>query len=229
MLNLMYSKNSIMMVAFGLITSAYPALAGDIIISAVPYTISSAGTYILNSDLTSTDTSQPAITIDATNLTGPVVLNLKGHTIDCLPPGNTGIIVYASGGSPGYPSNAYPVTVENGTINQAGYGVEADGVNTLTVKGLTIWPQANDQNKPVATAVYFSFVVNCVVENCTFNGYTDTAWFGVQEVQPGGNIYRNITVKNPDILLQSIGGNDQQVVTSIDNCKLGSAAVPPLQ
>jgi hypothetical protein len=226
----MNPKHSLLMVALGLITSAFPALAGDFIISAVPYTISSAGTYILTSGLTSTDTSQPAITINASNLTGPVVLNLKGYGISCPPTGTSvGISVNAPGGD--YPSiyNAYPVTVENGTIDGVCYGVLASGVNTLTVNGLTVVPEGNEQNNPVPAGVHFEFVVNSVVENCTFRGNNYNGWYGVEEIQPGGNIYRNITIDSPAIVLVSQGGLGQQITTSIDHCKLGSARVPPLK
>jgi hypothetical protein len=97
------------------------------------------------------------------------------------------------------------------------------------VRGLTVFPIGNEQNNPVPAGVYFDFVVNSVVQNCTFGGNPDNGWYGVEEIQPGGNIYRNITLRNPADLLVSIGGNEQQIVTSTDNCKLGSAPVPPLK
>jgi hypothetical protein len=220
-------KHSLLTVTLGLITSALPAFAGDTVISAVPYTISSAGTYILTSNLTSTNASQPAITIDTTNLTGPVVLNLKGYEISCPASGTvTGISVYGPGGTP-ITYNAYPVTVENGTIVNPCYGVWASYINTLTVRGLKI--DLGGTENPLPAGVYFSFVVNSVVENCTFNNAGFNGWYGVEEFQPGGNIYRNLAVDNPTIVIESQGGLEQQTSTSIDNCKLGTALVPPLK
>jgi hypothetical protein len=101
------------MAALGLITSVLSAVAADVPITAVPYTIKAAGTYILLSDLTCSDPSTPAITIETTNLTGSVVLNLKGPAIQCAgSASSTG--VYVAGEGPAY--NAFPVTVRNGII-----------------------------------------------------------------------------------------------------------------
>jgi hypothetical protein len=232
MLRLMNPKHSLLMVALGLITSASPALAGEIIISALPYTISSAGTYILKSALTNADTSQPAITINADNLTGPVVLNLKGYEITCPPTGGSvGISIYASGNTYPFIYNAYPVTVENGAIDISSYGVMASGVNTITVRDLKVFQEGNELNHPTPAGVYFSFVVNSVVENCTFLGAYPglSEWYGIEEIQPGGNCYRNIVVDAPTTVLESRGGYDQQISVAIDNCKLGTAPVPPLK
>src|SRR6516165_12402068 len=88
-------------------------------ITALPYTISAPGTYILLSDLPFSIPGGTAITIAA----GNVVLDLQGHKIyDVLgtslnaDPNSTGVDIYGSNAT-------YPVTVRNGTIDHFDIGV----------------------------------------------------------------------------------------------------------
>ena len=75
-------KNTLLTAAaLGLIiVSAITAQAANIPISALPFNITSPGTYVLVSDLNYTAQTGAAITI-LPNLSGPVILNLRGHTL----------------------------------------------------------------------------------------------------------------------------------------------------
>jgi len=129
-----FSRKTLLTAALGLIMSAFSAHAGQtqsvttqtakspsIKISALPYTITAPGTYVLTGNLTGSGASgyETAIYIAPTT-PGPVVVDLNGFTIDAN--GSSGVLMY--GGSPSV-ANAYPVTIENGTIINYLYGVYA--------------------------------------------------------------------------------------------------------
>lgn len=150
----------------------------------MPYTIKAAGTYILLSDLICSDPSTPAITIDTTNLTGSVVLNLKGHTIQCTGSGNSSIGVNIVGSFAAY--NAFPVTVRNGIFENVLYGVWAGYVNGLVVEGLKVYLSDPHPANGIPTAIVFGSVANSLVQNCLFNGPSDYGWYGIDEnLSPG--------------------------------------------
>ena len=89
----------------------------DTVITSVPYTISVAGRYTLNSNLLSTSTTVPAITISAPNVT----LDLNGFYV--AGPGNTAAtnsttdVVIKVG-------NVANVTIRNGTVAGNAFGIE---------------------------------------------------------------------------------------------------------
>jgi hypothetical protein len=68
------------MAALGLIMSGLAAQSANIQITSLPFSITAPGTYVLVSDLNYTAQSGAAITI-LPNLSGPVILNLRGHTL----------------------------------------------------------------------------------------------------------------------------------------------------
>ena len=96
-------------------------------ITYLPYPITAPGTYVLASDLTFTNpnpatTGVTAITV-ATNLSGPVIIDLKGHTL--TGPGTVsvgvGIGFYAGTAT----TTNLGMTVRNGTIKNFTRGVNA--------------------------------------------------------------------------------------------------------
>jgi hypothetical protein len=112
--------NTLITAALSLIVSATVLAAGttpftvskDIVISSLPYTVSAPGTYVLNGDLTLPAPQGPgvaAINI-LTTLSGPVVLDLRGHTI--IGPGgaNQNFGVSIEGSPMGYFSNTRRIT-----------------------------------------------------------------------------------------------------------------------
>jgi hypothetical protein len=76
---LMNHKNLLLTAALGLIMSAFTVHA-DIPITALPYTISSPGTYVLTGNLTSPPLQNDQSAIVITGSAGKVVLDLKGFT-----------------------------------------------------------------------------------------------------------------------------------------------------
>jgi hypothetical protein len=79
------------------------------VISSLPYTISTAGVYVLNQSLSYPSGSGTAITIKASNVT----LNLNGHGIiktAAQNSSNTAIAIHAS--------NFENITIENGEISR---------------------------------------------------------------------------------------------------------------
>lgn len=110
------------MAAFGVIMSALSAQAADIQITSLPFTIPAPGTYVLASDLNYTAQSGAAITILG-NLSGPVVLNLKGHALTgtaSIPlTNNSSFGVFINGNGPSLST----ITIENGAIAHFNDGV----------------------------------------------------------------------------------------------------------
>jgi hypothetical protein len=119
-------KNTLLMAAFGLIMSAYSvqttdaqvvtvqaAKASSTPISSLPSNIVAPGTYALTRNLNyPAGQTIPAIVI-ANNLTGAVVVDLKGFTIASSGDLSFGVNI-------GYynvpASNAFPITIRNGTL-----------------------------------------------------------------------------------------------------------------
>ncbi len=86
------------------------------VITAVPYTISSSGKYVLGSDLTNTSTTTPAITINVANVT----LDLGGYFVSGA--GNT-----ASNNDVIKVGDVANVTIKNGTVANDGIGIDFTG------------------------------------------------------------------------------------------------------
>ena len=204
----MHSKNTLLTAALGLLTSvlsvtsyaqAVQAQAGtppNIQISSLPFAIAAPGTYVLAADLTCPTPQGIAIVIPS-NLSGPVILDLKGFTITGGGILSTGVGI--GGGFVGpIVSNAFPITVRNGTIKNVSFGVWAES-NQLTavLSGFTIANLALFTIQPPAgnsTCVIFGgYVEKSTVSNCNFNNAT----YGIQDtLSPGGNLYSNITWNN---------------------------------
>jgi hypothetical protein len=160
------------------------AKSATTIISALPYTITTPGTYVLTADLICSST-QAAVLIPTYNLSGSVVLDLKGHTI--TGGGNYTTGVYITGPS----INAFPITVRNGTIKNVSFCVWADGLSNITIANLSLFTV----QPPEGVCVIFSYVENSTVSNCSFNNAT----YGITDESspsPGGNLFRNITFNN---------------------------------
>jgi hypothetical protein len=206
-----------------LLLAPFPALA-DTTITAVPYTISATGTYVLASNLTSDDPTNPAITINANQLTGSVTLNLMGHSLESA--GTTlSVGVEVVGGSPENGYNKFPVTVKNGTI-VANQGVTADYINSLTIENVKIELIQRTQAMPPPVAISSQSAANMLVKNCVFNG-PSTGWLGIGETDsPAGNHYQNITLQNP--VMPILVNSGSQTVSTITNCHFGAGPIPPL-
>jgi hypothetical protein len=138
----------------------------------LPFTLTAPGTYVLVSDLACAPSTY-AITIP-TNLTGPVIVDLKGFTIT-----GAGISIGQPPPGPAV-SNAFPITVRNGTITNVAVGVSVQTVSiavlsSITISNLTITVVA----PPPSYCIMFNgYVENSVVRDCTFN----TANYGILDL-----------------------------------------------
>jgi hypothetical protein len=143
------------------VTAAAVAANKYTVITALPYNIIIPGTYILLGNLTDTLIGTPAVTINAP---GPVVFNLNGYTISGGSTSNSpnGVSIQSSN-----------VTVENGTIAEFFFGLEAGTITNPDEGGPMI-------NNIVIRDIVFDFdfqyelelfnINGGSVSDCTFSG-----------------------------------------------------------
>jgi hypothetical protein len=206
----MKPKNTLLMLAF--LLSAISTEAAVIQISSLPFNIIAPGTYVFASNLNFTDITNtqdtglmdayPAITI-STSLTGPVVLDLKGHALTgsgvlgtlgsgfWLTSGGTGIAVgYAlPGGQRPFVfsgPNTNSITIRNGTFQNLSVGVAVTTLggslsgyfSNIHISNITC---NNDFNGIVFGSTNSSTISDCVFINVGI-GISDT-------LSKGGNYY----------------------------------------
>ena len=168
-------------------------------IPSLPFTISAPGAYILATDFTFAN-SGTAIDI-LPGLTGPVVLDFKGHTITgpgfITAPGfnfqSTAITVEGI--------NRYPITIQNGTLSNFEGGIRTAGgcnaTGNVTIDSMIFnLPTKYGPFGSGGSGVSFDGAYNCSVKNCTFNAIsTDSSGSsGIGDNDPqGGNSYANNT------------------------------------
>ncbi|MBV8142978.1 MAG: hypothetical protein JOZ60_13145 [Verrucomicrobia bacterium] len=210
-------KGLLLTAAFGLITSALPAQSANVVISAVPFTITAPGTYVLAGNLTCPATPNGAINIPS-NLPGPVVVNLKGFTITGPGGSTTGVSIA------GQSTNTYPITVQNGTLNSFGVGVDAVSLGPLhkhmhdiTIDKIVVTPTPTSAYL-YSTGFYFYEVSSSVVSNCTVNG----GLYGIVDIpDEGNNSYSNdemvLTQVPVEIYGPGYGGSEASGTTVILN------------
>lgn len=170
---------------------------------------------MLRTNLTSLVPYPPAILI-STQVTGPIVLDMKGFTLTGCGQGSFGIGVgiYFQG------SNQYPITIRSGTLTGFTYPlwVEAQApVSGLTLNHLNINVFTSSGGEG-GTGVIFSQVENSLVANCRFFG----GEYGIEDyASPGGNRYffDTFTGVNPLYVTAQNGG--QQV---IGDCRFAAPA-----
>jgi hypothetical protein len=204
-------------------------------IRALPFTISSPGTYVLKSDLTysgnGNNFNQGAIIINAAS-GGTVILELKGFTIT-----NAGNNDPTTGGSftsgisiQSFPGGTPPVvTIRNGTITNFATGIYDVGASDITINRVVF----NQNNQGVS----LQSVANATVNNCQFNGKNATGGgipsAGIYDVSsPGGNAFHNNTFNNLVSAL-SIGmlyplnpGDPINTTLTIDGCRIAPPPTP---
>jgi nitrous oxidase accessory protein NosD len=168
-------------------------------IESVPFTITKAGTYVLDGDLTLSGTNQTGITVNASN----VVIDLTGFilTTSDTTLSNFGITVSSS---------ATNVIIQNGTITGFGAGVRLLGAQELA---------QNLRLLSTGTGIYAaSSCTSSVVQNCFIAGPGNNT--GV--ILDG---CRDVVVKNNQILFEATGGqsagNNSFIANYIGNCVEG--------
>lgn len=156
------------------------------VISSLPYTITTGGSYVLNANLISTATTGNLITINASNVT----LDMQDHFIagPSNTPASTLMGIYANEKS--------NVTIKNGTIAFCYEGVFLLGNNTATTNAV----DARVENLRVTYCYYTgidmnylpsSRVVNCQVSQIGGSTATANDTVGINAVGEGITIQGN--------------------------------------
>jgi hypothetical protein len=206
----MKPRNILLTAASGLTMSAMASAQNvqsatpRIPISSVPFAITAPGTYVLTANLTTGQVGSiyQAILI-ATDIQGPVVLDLNGFT---LTGNNLPAISIGSGRAP----NTYPITIKNGIIS-GGLDTNPGGVpfpaTEITIANVTF----------LSSGITFNQVSSSTVKNCTFQGV------GIHDLgSPGGNCYVNLTfINNTTGALVVSPTNEGQIapVLTLEHCE----------
>ena len=186
--------------ADGQTVAAQTAKTPNIKILYLPFNITAPGTYVVTKNLMSSVTQGGEINI-STATPGPVVVDLKGFTITGSGSNTSGINI--GGISPNI-SSPYPITIENGTINNVEIGVAiSTGANLshMVIKNVVF----NIVSTGVAVGYGVSMVnvSSSLISNCTINGAT----YGISDLtSAGGNIYNEITFSNTTFQMFVFGG-----------------------
>ena len=165
--------------------------APNIPISAVPFNITGPGTYVFVRNLTYTG-SGSAITIS--NITGPVILDLKGFTlagpvINSAKSAETAISVNPNPTTGGIVINPNPVTIRNGTISWFRVGVYAQFIDGLTVSNMNFDLVQPGDSPSGGTGIQLTFVNNALIRDCNIVD----ALYGIYDYESsGGNRYENV-------------------------------------
>jgi hypothetical protein len=206
------------------IGNSFGATVAPTPISFLPFPITNPGTYVLTQDMTFTnpaltDTAS-AITV-ATNISGPVIIDLKGHSLIGSGGFSIGVGIGTFAGSTSTTNQS--ITVRNGTIRGFGFGVWAEigGVylTNIGVRNITFFLSHTSAGNE--TCVLFSQVNSSSVSNCSFNvcenGISD-------EISQGGNQYANNTFTNVFQCL-FVTGQNNGVPSVLNRCSFDG---PPL-
>jgi hypothetical protein len=214
------SHQMLLMAALGLIMSA-TAQAANVQITSLPFSITTPGTYVLVSDLSYTPQSGAAITISG-NLSAPVILNLKGHTLTgsvVIPlTNNSSDGVFINGSGPSLST----ITVENGTITNFDVGIfancnNASGVVENAPSGIDINNIAFAYALSIGGGVDVVFandVVSSTIRNCSFT----IGDIGIQAQSAGGNRFTNNIFTNLGQLMVLYGGQNISTTVELDGC-----------
>ena len=221
----MFKKTLITLLAAHSLASASTAQAGStnktpppqpspppIPISSLPFVISAPGTYVLTGNLSYSDTTNTAAIKIQTDIQGTVTVDLQGFTLT----GNAGSSIaigigYFAGSSV---PNSFPIIIQNGTINNFGYGVEAGidaihSVTQLSISKLNI----NTTATSYEAGIILDSASFSTINNCSFNGGS----YGIEDLQsPGGNSYANNTFKNTAPIV--VSGQNGGVPTVLNSC-----------
>jgi hypothetical protein len=137
-------QNTLLMAAFSLITTIIAASGADIPIKTLPLNITFPGTYVLKGNMSYPATNNTSAITIANNITGSVLVDLKGFTIAGAAESPTGVSFGVTIGNPDTPvTNRYPIIVKNGTLTNFTIGIDSsqgghEGLTNLTFNNLTI-------------------------------------------------------------------------------------------
>jgi len=172
----------LLMAALGQIMSATVLQAANIQISSLPFNITAPGTYVLTGNLTTS--AFTAISISSM-VSGPIILDLKGHTITGAGESYNSNAVNISGTS----TNVYTITVQNGTITGFAYGVStgnSKGSELVAIKLSNLSISAAGVSVPTTAGFYIAFTANSTINDCAISNSV----YGIYDFDSaGGNTY----------------------------------------
>jgi hypothetical protein len=143
-------QNTLLIAALSIL-SVLTAQAANIKISSLPFNITAPGTYVLTRNLTYNGT---AITI--TNVSGgPVLLDLKGYTLNGAGTGGYGVFVDQI-------PTPISITIRNGVIEDFYINLYADRTSQVTVNNILFDASSVSIN---FVAVDSSSVNNCIFQS----------------------------------------------------------------
>jgi hypothetical protein len=191
-----------------LIAQTPPPVPPTTTISALPYTITAPGTYVLASNLPLNGSNNFAAISIQGPIAGPVVLDLGGFTVAAtLSSSATGLNI--SNVNNNSPVN-YPVTIQNGTITGFSQGASIGSSLDVTISHIVF--------KQTVFGINIFSSSDVAIDNCKFNG----ANTGISDGSPeGGNSYHHNTFVNCQSVLSVQGNRITPVV--LGNCRFNSA------
>ena len=165
------------------------------VITSLPYTITATGAYVLNGNLSSSQTSGNLITVNASNVT----IDFQGHFISGAV-GNTSQTTYGI-----YASERSNLTIKNGTIAHCQTGIEIDGNGSATTNSVNHQIDNLRVTYCYYIGIYISYGPGSRISNCQVSqtGYSGAgSAFGIA-VNGAGTVVQNNVVSN----VTDSGGN----------------------
>ena len=176
-------------------------------ISSLPFTISTSGTYILSGNLTFAGPDNMAIQVEASN----VVIDLKGFTLSAVSTssaGSFGIFVFKS---------TEDFAIQNGEITGFDIGLRLGGVLNAA-RNLKVLAC---QFGIVLTAGELGQLGFCEIQNCLINGKgAPSGGAGVSSLN-GRNLVQHCQILDCGIGVDAQDGNNNFIANSIFNCTTG--------
>jgi hypothetical protein len=170
----------------------------------LPFTISAPGTYVLNTDLTSTNVNSVGVAINQ-QAVGNIVLNLNGHTLH----GNgavAGITVNLRD------VNGANLTIRNGTLDGFYYGIETNAEDSpaqhshFLVENVTFKSTNNN-----TVSISLENTNGAVIGGCKFLGVMRVGIWDAASAY--GNTYSNLSFDGQQSTNIQEGGSYPQTVS----------------
>ncbi|HET9373327.1 MAG TPA: hypothetical protein VFO40_00020 [Chthoniobacterales bacterium] len=176
---------------------------GQTVITSLPYTISSSGTFVLGSSLAWPSATGNAITIAASDVT----LDLGGHYLSHAGTANGNVAVYVH--------NAENVTIQNGIIVAFTYGVYYAGTTNLNSGNIV-------QNLRLTNVLNGIFLVGATLSKVTNNQIINFGAVGGTGVYlaGGGDIANGNIISGFSAGIASFG-NSYLFENTLSNCGTG--------
>lgn len=178
------------------------AKGSEMVISSLPFTISTSGTYVLSGNLTFAGPNTLAIAVEASN----VVIDLKGFTLSTSDINSFGIFVRET---------TEDFAIQNGEITGFNIGLQLGGVLNAA-RNLKVLACKIGIN-PSAGHLGFCEIQNCLIDG---NGAPSSGGVGVL-LSNGRNLVQHCQILDYDTGAESENGKGIFIANSIFNCTTG--------